>query len=113
MALMWDYRVDARVGRVIAAGIGLSRGDEDVKPADYEGLRHEAVRIIGEVPEGHEERARYWAAYLDDRHAAMLADRGEDRRALRAAQRALNGWDHLGRDEDAARLREQIARLQG
>ncbi|WP_156954076.1 hypothetical protein [Brachybacterium phenoliresistens] len=110
--LMWDYRVDARVGRVIAAGVGLARGDEDVTEALYEERRREAIRVIGEVPAGHEERARYWAAYLDDRHATMLASRGEAERALRAARRALAGWEHLGRTDDAARLRAQIAALE-
>ncbi|MFC0675875.1 hypothetical protein, partial [Brachybacterium hainanense] len=110
-ALLWDYRVDARVGRVIAAGVGLARGDEDVTPESYEERRREAIRAIGEVPEGHEERARYWAAYLDDRHAAMLASEGRRIAALRAARRALAGWEHLGRAEDAARIRLLIADL--
>ena len=30
-----------------------------------------------DLPEGHDARARYWAAYLDDRHADLLARRGE------------------------------------
>lgn len=110
-ALMWDYRVDARVGRVIAAGVALARGDADMREETYEERRREAQRVIAEVPDGHEERARYWAAYLDDRHAAMLAARGEAGRALRAARRALSGWEHLGRSADAERLRTQIAQL--
>ena len=60
----------------------------------------------------HDGRARYWAAYLDDRHAEMLAACGQEARALRAARRARDGWEHLGSAEDVARLEQLIAQLE-
>ena len=104
--LLWDHRVDARVGLFIATGDALARGVAGVDAEDCEDRRREAMQAIDEMPAGHDDRARYWAAYLDDRHAHLLAARGQSAgRARRAARRARAGWEHLGRDEDAARGR--------
>lgn len=111
--LLWDHRVDARVARFIAIGEALNRREAGVQAANYERRRSEAMQIIDLVPAGHDARARYWAAYVDDRHAAMLAERGTRLVALRAARRAHAGWIHLGRAEDVARVAELIARLEG
>ena len=102
--LLWDHRVDARVGLFIATGDALARGVAGVDAEDCEDRRREAMQAIDEMPAGHDDRARYWAAYLDDRHAHLLAARGQSAWARRAARRARAGWEHLGRDEDAARV---------
>lgn len=109
--LLWDHRVDARAGAFIALGQALARGAEGVGEADLERARREVMQAIDEVPAGHEARARYWAAYVDDRHAHLLADDGRRARARRAAQRAREGWAHLGRDEDVARIDALLERL--
>ena len=64
------------------------------------------------MPEGHDARARYWAAYLDDRHADLLARRGETAAARRAARRARSANEALGRDEDAARVARLVTELE-
>ena len=64
------------------------------------------------MPEGHDARARYWAAYLDDRHADLLARRGETAAARRAARRARSAYEALGRDEDAARVARLVTELE-
>ncbi|PWH06156.1 hypothetical protein DEO23_10160 [Brachybacterium endophyticum] len=74
----------------------------------YEQLFREAGRALEQVPHGHEDRARYWGAYLEDRHAHMLAARGEFAAATSAGRQALRAWQQLGRDEEAAGLDEQI-----
>lgn len=102
--LLWDHRVDARVGLFIATGDALARGVTGVEEQDCELRRREAMQAIDEMPPGHDARARYWATYLDDRHAHLLAARGERVQALRAARRAREGWAQLGRDEDVTRL---------
>ena len=102
--LLWDHLVDARVGALIAVGDALARGAEGVDAAGYETRRREALEAIGRMPEGHDARARYWAAYLDDRHAELLARRGETSAARRAARRARDAYAALGRDEDADRM---------
>nr|WP_245349488.1 hypothetical protein [Brachybacterium fresconis] len=108
---LWDHRVDARVGLFIAIGEALRREEEGVDAAAYEQHRREAMQLIGQVPAGHDERALSWAAYVDDRHAQMLADRGETRSARRAARRARDGWARLGRDEDVERAEALLSRL--
>ncbi|WP_193105079.1 hypothetical protein [Brachybacterium sp. FME24] len=110
--LLWDHRVDARVGLLIAIGEALRREDEGVEFAEYESRRRAVLQVIDQVPAGHDARARYWAAYVDDHHARVLADRGQDVPALRAAHRARDGWVHLGNAEDIGRLDELIAQLQ-
>lgn len=110
--LLWDHRVDARVGRFIAVGAALGRGEDGVSRSDYDHRRQEAMLAIDEVPAGHDARARYWAAYIDDRHADMLAADGKTVRALRAARRAREGWLHLEMSEDVVRLDALIARLE-
>ncbi|GAA4529057.1 hypothetical protein GCM10023160_27680 [Brachybacterium paraconglomeratum] len=110
--LLWDHRVDARVGLFIATGDALARGVTGVDEQDCEQRRREAMQVIDEMPPGHDARARYWATYLDDRHAHLLTARGELARARRAARRAREGWAQLGRDEDVTRLdalQEQLA----
>lgn len=110
--LLWDHRVDARVGLFIATGDALARGVTGVEEQDCEQRRREAMQAIDEMPPGHDARARYWATYLDDRHAHLLAARGEPVQAGRAARRAREGWAQLGRGEDVARLdalQEQLA----
>ncbi|MGO2994555.1 MAG: hypothetical protein ACTIII_06905 [Brachybacterium alimentarium] len=110
--LLWDHRVDAQVARFIAAGEALNRGEEGATTALYERRRRAAMQVIDGVPTGHDHRARYWAAYVDDRHAQMLADRGRVLPALRAARRARAGWDHLARPDDVARVDLLIAHLE-
>lgn len=107
--LRWDHEVDARVGALLAAGIGLRDGAPEVSENDYDRRRQEAMEAIGRVPDGHEERARYWGTYLEDRHARMLAERGDLRRAVRAAHRSRGGWAALGRAEDQESLEREIA----
>ena len=106
--LLWDHLVDARMGVLIAAGDALVRGAEGVDEAGYERCRREALEAIGRMPEGHDERARYWAAYLDDRHAELLARRGEAGPARRAARRARDAYAALGREEDSARVAQLL-----
>lgn len=109
--LLWDHRVDARVARFIAAGEASGRQEEGATLADCDRRRREALQIVDEAPAGHDARARYWAAYIDDRHAQMLADRGKRTAALRAARRARDGWEHLGRADDVARAEVLITQL--
>ncbi|MGO3313929.1 MAG: hypothetical protein ACTIMA_09175 [Brachybacterium tyrofermentans] len=109
--LLWDHRVDARVARFIAAGEASGRQEEGATLADCDRRRREALQIVDEAPAGHDARARYWAAYIDDRHAQMLADRGKRTAALRAARRARDGWEHLGRADDVTRTEALIAQL--
>ncbi|MGP9538188.1 hypothetical protein ACT3SP_09250 [Brachybacterium sp. AOP43-C2-M15] len=110
--LRWDHRVDARVGLFIATGDALARGTVGVEEDAYEARRREAQQAVDEMPPGHDERARYWAAYLDDRHAHLLAERGRGTPARKAARRARDGWAHLGMDEDAARVVALLETLQ-
>jgi hypothetical protein len=109
-ALLWDHEVDARVGDLIATGMRLVDGVDGVVPEDYDRLRHEAMVVIGAVPAGHEDRAEYWGVYLDDRHAVMLAARGLERPARRAARRAREGWGRLDRSEDLERMETELRR---
>jgi hypothetical protein len=111
--LLWDHLVDARMGVLVAAGDALARGAEGADEAGYEQSRREALEAIGRMPEGHDERARYWAAYLDDRHAELLARRGRTRPARRAARRARDAYAALGRDEDAARMARLLVAGEG
>lgn len=109
--LLWDHRVDARVGLFIAVGAALARGEEGTDEQAYDLHRRKALEAIGTMPPGHEPRARYWAAYLEDRHAHLLADRGRRGAARRAAERARENWNHLGHEEDAARVEALLASL--
>ena len=111
--LLWDHRVDARVGLFIAVGTALARGEAGADEADYERRRREAMEAIDAMPAGHEARARYWAAYLDDRHAHLLAERGLRTPARRAGRRAREGWAHLGQEEDVTRLDALLEHLAG
>ena len=110
---LWDHRVDARVGLFIATGDAHAREVPGVSAEDCELRRREAMQAIDEMPAGHDQRARYWATYLDDRHAHLLAARGETGRAKKAARRAREGWQRLGMEEDAARVAALQAALKG
>lgn len=110
--LLWDHLVDARMGVLIVAGDALARGEQGTDQAGYEARRREVLEAIGQMPEGHDARARYWAAYLDDRHADLLARRGETAAARRAARRARSAYEALGRDEDAARVARLVTELE-
>lgn len=111
--LLWDHRVDALVGRFIAVGAAIARGEQGADDAACERRHRAAVEAIDQRPPGHEDRARYWSVYLEDRRARLLADRGLTEPALAAARRAREGWEELGRDEDVARVDELIAILAG
>lgn len=110
--LLWDHLVDARMGVLIVAGDALARGEQGTDQAGYEARRREVLDAIGRMPEAHDARARYWAAYLDDRHADLLARRGETAAARRAARRARSAYEALGRDEDAARVARLMTELE-
>ncbi|MGO2586512.1 MAG: hypothetical protein ACTH9F_14320, partial [Brachybacterium tyrofermentans] len=108
------HRLHLGAGRVagwIAAWEARGRQEEGATLADCDRRRREALQIVDEAPAGHDARARYWAAYIDDRHAQMLADRGKRTAALRAARRARDGWEHLGRADDVTRTEALIAQL--
>ena len=135
--LLWDLRVDARVGLLIAVGTVLAQGEPGAEepgaakagPGDVEGaaeveyeLRHrDAAEAVDEAPPGHDARAAYWRTYLEDRHAHLLAERGKHApaaqvvelrsRALEAAVRAREGWSQLGQGEDVDRLDALLATL--
>ncbi|MCS6711588.1 hypothetical protein JSY14_05940 [Brachybacterium sp. EF45031] len=130
---VWEHRVDAEVGAMLAAGLhaaglhaeGLHAAADDAGgPADlereprltargeYGRRRLAALRLIDAVPAGQEQRAQYWSAYVDDRHAEMLERFDERARALRAARRARDAWVALGADADAARMTALMQRLQ-
>ncbi|MCT1653579.1 hypothetical protein [Brachybacterium muris] len=111
--LLWDHRVDALVGRFITLGAAAGRGEEGVDPDDVEQRRREALQAIDAMPPGHDARARYWAAYLDERHAALLAERGEREQAQKAARRAHRGWLAIDAEEDAQRVAQLVDRLAG
>lgn len=102
--LVWDHLVDARTALLIADGDALARGADGVDAVGYEARRRAVLEAIGQMPPGHDERARYWAAYLDDRHAHLQAERGEHVAALRAARRARDAYAALGMVEDADRV---------
>lgn len=108
--LLWDHEVDARVGDLIATGMRLVDGHDGVTAQDYDRLRHEAMVVIGAVPAGHEQRAEYWGVYLDDRHAVLLAARGLQRPARRAARRAREGWARLEQPEQLERMETELRR---
>lgn len=111
-ALLWDHRVDALVGRFVALGDAAARGEQDHAAEDVERARLEALRAIDAMPPGHDERARYWAAYLAERHAGLLARRGEHGQALTAARRALAAWQAIDAADDAARTSALVDQLE-
>ncbi|WP_232820140.1 hypothetical protein [Brachybacterium sp. YJGR34] len=108
---LWDHRVDARVGLFIATGDALLRGVEGVDEALWEARRRSAQQAVEESPPGHAARARYWTAYLEDRHAHQLAEHGLVEEARAAALRAREGWRGLGRGDDLARTEALLRRL--
>ncbi|MGY5765724.1 hypothetical protein ACXET9_11035 [Brachybacterium sp. DNPG3] len=110
--VLWDHRADARIGALVAVGQALSQREPGVSVSDYERLHARAQRIVSMAPPGHEERAEYWSAYLNDRHAAMLAERGQHDRALRVARIAREAWNGCGDDDDRARMDALITELE-
>jgi hypothetical protein len=110
--LLWDQRVDAVVGRFIIVATRRAEGEQAVTDAEYRTARAAAFQAIDEVPAGHEARARYWATYVDDRHAAFMAERGQVGAALRAARSAREGWRLLERAEDAERMASLTVQLE-
>lgn len=72
---------------------------------EYTQRRRAVQATIAQVPEGHEDRARYWSAYLEDHHAHLLAEHGHTRRAQRAAERARRALEELDGDHTAQRAR--------
>ncbi|MGO2557435.1 hypothetical protein [Brachybacterium sp.] len=111
--LLWDHRVDALMGRFLAAGAALARGADGADEETCERLRGEVREVIDAVPPGHEDRVRYWLVYLEDRHAHQLAERGRREPAHEAAHRAREGWQRLGSEEDVARLDVLLRSLAG
>lgn len=111
--LLWDHRVDARMGRFLAVGAALARTEDGADEATCERRRREAQDVIDESPPGHEDRACYWTAYLEDRHAHQLAERGRRGPALEAARRAREGFGRIGSEEDAARVDALLRSLEG
>lgn len=103
-------------GAECESGAAEPSGVESVRAAKdaYELRRRAAMAEIDRMPVGHDARARYWAAYVDDRHAAMLAEAGHTGAALRVARRVRRAWESLEQDtsEDVARTDELIARLE-
>lgn len=108
--LLWDHRVDALVGRFLAVGAAISRGEPGAEDV-FEPRHREALEAVDEHPPGHEDRARYWRVYLEDRRAHLLAERGMTEPALAAARAAREGWVDLGREEDVDRMDELLGAL--
>src|SRR5699024_8508224 len=109
--LLWDHRVDARIGRFLAVASALARGEGWADEETCEQRRLEAEEAIDARPAGHDGRARYWSVYLEDRHAHLLAERGRRESALGAARRAREGWAELGSEEDLARVETLLRSL--
>lgn len=110
---LWDARVDAMLARVIATGMAVAEGDDDATPAQYAAFRRAALEAIGQVPAGHDARAHFWSAYLEDRHAMVMQAQGDVRKARRAAQHARDAWEALGESAHVERLEQMLAELDG
>lgn len=137
---LWEYEVDARVARMIVAGIPdtnssgrrratththergrhracnedsatLTLTSEERRSA-YDMRRREARAAVAAAPDTARDKALWWNTYVDDRHAYLLAAHGRYARALRVATRAKAHWEELGESELAARSSEDIARLE-
>lgn len=105
-ALLWDHRVDARVGELVA--VAAAEPDAEELPQLLDGARE----VIGLAPGGHEERALYWRAYLDEQHALLLERRGEREAALAAALQAQAQWRNQDAEaDDLERIDALVARL--
>ncbi|UVY84296.1 hypothetical protein NLU66_01475 [Brachybacterium sp. NBEC-018] len=105
-ALLWDHRVDARVGELVA--VAAAEPDAEELPELLDGARE----VIGLAPGGHEERALYWRAYLDEQHALLLERRGEREAALAAALQAQAQWRNQDAEaDDLERIDALVARL--
>lgn len=105
-ALLWDHRVDARVGELVA--VAAAEPDAEEVPQLLDGARE----VIGLAPGGHEERALYWRAYLDEQHALLLERRGERGSALAAALQAQAQWRNQDAEaDDLERIDALVTRL--
>ncbi|MCW1806090.1 hypothetical protein [Brachybacterium squillarum] len=105
-ALLWDHRVDARVGELVA--VAAAEPDAEELPRLLDGARE----VIGLAPGGHEERALYWRAYLDEQHALLLERRGEREAALAAALQAQAQWRNQDAEaDDLERIDALVGRL--
>ncbi|GAA1324056.1 hypothetical protein GCM10009592_07050 [Brachybacterium rhamnosum] len=105
-ALLWDHRVDARVGELVA--VAAAEPDAEELPQLLDGARE----VIGLAPGGHEERALYWRAYLDEQHALLLERRGEREAALAAALQAQAQWRNQDAEaDDLERIDALVGRL--
>lgn len=106
VALLWDHRVDARVAELVAVGAA------DPSSSEVESLLDGAREVIALAPGGHEERALYWRAYLDEQHALLLERRGDGAAALAAARRAQAQWRNQDAEaDDLERIDALVARL--
>lgn len=136
---LWEYEIDARVARMIAAGMPDSplrgrhcapveqpvrgrrrRGSAapstepltiEERASNFKARRREARTAIAEAPETKRERALWWDTYVDDRYAYLLAVHGRYQRALRVAERAHSRWANVGDLEQQERVGKDIARL--
>lgn len=105
-ALLWDHRVDARVGELVA--VAAVEPDAEELPQLLDGARE----VIGLAPGGHEERALYWRAYLGEQHALLLERRGEREAALAAALQAQAQWRNQDAEaDDLERIDALVGRL--
>ncbi len=136
---LWEHEIDARIARMIIAGLPDSphRGKHcareeaptrgrrrietptesepltiDERHIAYDKRRREAREAIANAPKVARDRALWWNAYLDDRHAYLLAANGRFKRALRIANRAHEAWNDLGDAEQAERSAADIARIE-
>lgn len=134
---LWEYEIDARVTRMIVAGLPESANAgrrKDVRTHSARGKRRAAgAEATGALTAGERasvydarrteartaiatahrrERALWWNTYVDDRHAYLLAANGRYARALRAAKRAHAGWVELGDADLAASSARDIAQLE-
>ena len=76
--LLWDHRVDARAGALIAAGEELRETADDeaadegalaAARAELDRCLKQARTAIDAAPPGHTERAEYWRTYVSERYA--------------------------------------------
>ncbi|MGQ4538368.1 hypothetical protein ACUH94_07515 [Dermabacteraceae bacterium P7074] len=109
----WEYAVESLVMLVICEGAALHDAPRIPSPVDGSGLPSRerlatlvshTRRTIERAPTAMGERARFWAVYLDDRYATLLAMNGDMRVAQRCARAAIRGWAALGEDGHRHRL---------
>lgn len=106
--LLWDHRVDARIGELVAVAAALAAGDGAVTPADIDRLDAEAAQVIELVPDGHAPRAAYWRAYLAEQRALARERADDGAGALEAAQEAVELWGAAIVAEQTEQLRQAV-----